>query len=949
MKYFPRILQPPYMQSKIWVRQLLLNGVLLLVSYTLAIDSLANTRNGMEPPLKRARMDSNNQVGKETCYILLLKSMLKGKLVAKRYTDGERGPVNDRANKEMCSTSGVQKRKRLLQEPKTEIKIKKGAFLVIDQKAGYKEFPKIQNEKTSSEELSNSNEYETVELDLDKFVDIKDDNYKTLVTQLVIIFEQVANENNYNNGVIINKPYYATRKLEWKELETLLSAFLLACPTFNSWFRFLCCLPETLYALNGAKLNNIVEALHSKYWNFLAEVESAIENPTKVDKISFCETFKLFTGVFEKLQKERSKMKSETLCLLPIRLVELANKEDLASLIDSTERKKMKIWFLKWFVQSFPILKGNLTRKRNKADLEKKLLAYFRIISLFEPSEFYATLELEEFAFLHECFEYFLYSVLNFSDVTTVPQSLGVIDSLMDTGSIKALRTSEGFFRKHFMMDRKVWIHFGCNTIWRIQEQLEEKSLQVFWSVLRHYVVFRGGDGILITFEDETRENPRAGPNRSQLESFKIKNCAYWNLVDPNLKGKVVLSKAKRIELAFTNEKRTDLVLKIDGKDNILCPVLENNSEIVLFYKDSAMMNNEPNGLIKALPDYWVSESFSITDQSNTRFDAKKIDNVCAKMLELDTYKVSILFCASYEPNMHLKSVFYEYKVCSCLKNLTLNTFNDTRENVRFQICDGLKALHNKAKNNFQELSIEAAEDDFVWGYTDLLEVLWLTSLQYTYFCFEKLSESEVILARMAQNWFMMQNLRYFDVFPMLMLKSSVSQNLSQLFCLKKVSLVLPGENVPLQEDFDLLTNFIFKNLYLQEMELWIDPYTDSRFYKFVMSIRSKSLLRLSLLGRYETCVPILWKLLQKNPGDSLVLDRSLKSIHVSTSLFPYSFPYNTELTYVQKNQALLSEIFPPHIAHTLRPTWQLRFCGMCRQDHCEKKNPLISRLLLIN
>ena len=547
---------------------------------------------------------------------------------------------------------------------KQVIKIRKGALTAIDGKCSYSIASKIQNKSKTNNETNNDCSKslpanDITQINLNAIIDIKNSNYASLIATAKVLLKKVFNENR---KIKKRSSHYATKKLNFEKLKITLEACSVLGPDFNSWCHLLSQLTEAFNNLTSKELNIIIKAIIG-YWNFLFAIESALNNSSYVDTELFVDVLKLFIMIFDKLRYNECKMDLENFVPFYIKLLELIAKLWPNLSIKTTERKELesfKIRFLKWFIHSFPELKSDLNDKtKNGKTQVKKFQAYFLIISTFTSSEFYENLHLEEFRPLKMCFEYCLSEFLGFSDISISGKAVGVICTTEDDGSIQALQNSKGFVKKYLLKDKKMWFHFGLNSIEIIQTNLK-KEFSVFWSVLRNYVVLLHGNGILITVAkskvintmpklDTMIENPPSFTN------IRISSCAYWNLVDPALEGKVVLSHGQIIALAVIPEMSSVVALKIDGKDNLLCSSLENRPEIVLFYQDPTIKENEQHDLIKALPGCIVSEAFDISNSSGNIFDLNKIEDLSAKMLELDPIKISILFCGRENPNLSFK------------------------------------------------------------------------------------------------------------------------------------------------------------------------------------------------------------------------------------------------------------------------------------------------------
>lgn len=252
---------------------------------------------------------------------------------------------------------------------------------------------------------------------------------------------------------------------------------------------------------------------------------------------------------------------------------------------------QVKIGLLKSFVQIIFYTKDML-RDANFLRMKSVICQIFlTIIHQFSVTEIYK-LNVDELHLLQDYFEYFLRSALEIKPILTCGEVVGCMYGDEKVRRVEeAMRGYEGFLIRHCVKDEevKVWIHFGSKSVERMNGDLTKAFLPIFWRALRNYVVLLGGNGILVTFGDETPEKLICDVTHSGEFSvevrhsgeFSVKKCGYWNLNDPKLEGQLVFSKAEEMKIVFKENVNSmdetkilgiHMLLEIDGKthENVL-------------------------------------------------------------------------------------------------------------------------------------------------------------------------------------------------------------------------------------------------------------------------------------------------------------------------------------------------------------------------------------------
>ena len=923
------------MNSYLWIRAMISSIVTFLASSGFIT---ANPKGAGALPGNQVQVNAKKYI--ENYHVLVLKSV---------------------AFEESCDN------KKKIERPKMEIKIRKGTFFIIEGKASFwqREIERKNNhskgDSSGSAATKESSNDLTIEIDLDDLVKkifVNDQMYyvseleeqkhiREVIKELTVIFEFIINENNWKNEEIIKKPDYTTKILSYSVLRTIIEVFASSNPDKKSWCRLFSHLRNTLFNLSVDDFDVIVSTLIPRL-AYLITFPKPVDNLQDINMTVFFNSFETFCELFGDnniLDYDiYLRIVDSFVFIYAMDCLKLPNDE-----LVKVEDEDIKIAFLKLFVKSNPFFKTDLFKEQNITNEE--LRGYFYIISSFKPSEFY-DLDLEEFTYLEEYFEYYLSTFLGFECVSASNSECGTISYMSIDKILKVLQDSGSFLVKHFVIDKKVWIHFGCNTMRIISEQPNKAFIYIFWRVLRNYVVLLGGDGILMTFEDgEKVNNPAEETPESAI--FKLRSCGYWNLIDPEVEGKVVVHKGKSMKIVYNEEKCHNIILEIDGSNNLMPLYSKSSPEIVVFYRSREMKRNETCDLIRALPGCIFSEAIGIANGTGDDFDLAKIKKACKQMFRYDDIlKVSILFYLAKYRRTFFKRPSYTNELFKQIRRYFLKHVGISRLTAALnRICSALLKL-NKKNKNFRELSIEAVKDDYDEGFAELLKKLKLTSLHFVQFgltysesSHENHSRNTQILAAITENKFIKENLEHFSCFPPFDTNQIASNHISQLIRLKKISLSVHNENC-----FDFLITVLEKNANLVEIELH-DYYFQLKTYEFLRCLNGKKILRLSILGRIRKCKEAI-KLLFKQYFEIL---QSLKSMHVVTTsdyrklcsnLSQHS--YNTK--HLRAWRTVLCEAgTEENYIKRLSKKRLLGFRLMSSVDPARKRNSLIKRYLSVN
>ena len=864
---------------------------------------------------------------------------------------------------------------------RTWIVIKKGALGYIDGKVDYLKNEKIQRKQDIRDKFHCNDAGELIGIEIDLY-DLLDSDTQPMVEELKLLLEFIFNENNYENGLITQKPYSYKKPLTIEELKIKINACAFLLPDFNSWGRFL---KQIEPYFSKLIVENLVRTTYYLISNFVLRdaIKRAKEYPEKVDIKLFFETFVLFGEIFKTVKNQGYQTDSAKAVIFKTELLELLAKLGSRSSIQNIKSKKNtpnKVKVLELFFKSFSNMKIN----RNKV-LEYKLAlhhkhkiknaeiqAYFAIIYQFSPSEFY-DLYLDEFVYLPDYFEYYLRTTLGCLYISTSEGVVGQISKDNVENISQVLKQSDSFLIRHFRLDKKVWIHFGLKTIQRIHNKIDKDYLPIFWRALRNYVVLLGGDGILMTFEDKpSRDSTDTNTNGINV---RIRKSGFWNLIDPSLEGRVVFTKGskmaiKKVAVLVVGDMHIyEIFLEIDEKNNIFCTCWQHRPEIVLFYKDIQNKDGE-NDLIKSLPGCMVSKSFDIADQSGIEIDLEKIKAVEVKMQELDPFKISVFFGGNRDFTISLLDK--TTKDCNCFKirkpslhpDATLFSHNNKKEAFR-KICSALKRLSNE-KQNFRELSLEFFHKDLISEFANLLKKIKLVALRYSYQGFNNYNFTKKVLSAMSKNKFMMENLKYLDMLPSLKTSDLEPGNIFETAPLKKITLKISihdSDHHPVvNSDFMLksLLDSLINRKCLEEMELNIFIGRDKSISKnFVKRLKQMKLSRLFIHYNDENFRSVKKSMItaiSKNFfGKPSKLFQSLKSFHYSfESYFGYEPSSQYSLNgiypaYLQNHLIQHSYVFSKHLLKTLKKPNLLGFWRQNEIGICNRNKSFISRLLLIN
>lgn len=771
------------------------------------------------------------------------------------------------------------------------------------------------------------------------------------------------------------------------ELQQIIEAYAFLCSDLNFWNHFLIYISPHLHNLANNEINELLNRLIDE-WQFLKAVKIAICNVQAVDKERFLEICTLFGDLFARCHAESNKKIFNELAPLKIELLRLfkelipsfpSMKEETREILDfKIEFLKM---FVKWFHNWFVLDAAESYKQKVKDHL---CLVFFSFLLYFSPAESY-NLHSKEFGLFKALIEHYLFSTLGFQPMSDSNEVLGVLDKEENTSRYTALRNSESFIGMHFKFGRKFWIHFGYNTIQRINENVSKNYLRMFWRVLRIYVVREGGDGILMTFGSELPQYrgetaPRQSTNLDNsediaetfdkpLERFPIMQSGFWNLVDPTLEGNVVFHAGTKMEIVQSSFNPNLFVLEIDGKNNLLCPGWETRSQIVLFYESKAAKDGQIP-LIKALPGCMVSVSFDLMDKSGKAFDLYKIKAILTKMCVLNLFKVSVLFSSN---TVASPSTLIKYYTCGC--KAWCQPFKHKNESEAISIiCEALNHLSEQQKT-FRELSLELIQMNKENKFTELLNKLNLTSLQCINLCFDTSCDTQICdlsLSNIRHNKFMKDNLNYLDIFPWV-----VNNDFHHLLLeapLKKVSLLVDDyfyRNRILQNLFKGLAQKT--NRHLLDLELYFNTYywydrmeQKKKCDQMIMNniigcainpdiidyFNRMGLVRLSIYGQLYCCEKVSEMLFPNTSSifsNSLRLARYFKQTYDSDKLTFQERFYALYLRPAYQIANACSSIQPSFVSNTLFNPRLLCLSSIMNSDLSHKYNSFISRYFSVN
>ena len=742
-------------------------------------------------------------------------------------------------------------------------------------------------------------------------------NKKLFIENLKNLLEFIFNDSNYKDGSMISKPNFSKKSVNAKNLIRTTKACLFLSPNFNSWCLFINYFQKYFVNLSNNNLKRVIHNLISNT-TFSKATEQAKDLPESIDVKVFLNTFISFGIIFNKLKPEHSSVKVQRSFLLDF-------------------KKRLEEIFKELFY-IFSSGAGEEERAQAKMLVCEEFLT---IMHQFTPLEFY-NLYLEEYLYVFGCFDYYLRSALGFRHILTSEDAVGRITGKKAENIKELLKRSEGFLVKHFRKDKKVWIHFGLMTLRNIYKAINRESLPKFWSGLRNYVVVMGGDGILMTFEEEPSGK---SPTNDALDThIRIKQCGFWNLVDPNLSGKVVLIKNSTKNIVIREfQSVSEVFLEIDGQNNYQCPCYEKCSKIILFYKDRDYKHNQREDLVKALPVSAVSETFIISNQTSTQFLLEQTELVTNIMLQKKPFKVSVVLCSNPKLDFSVGNDIYE-----------------TIFNIRYTLL--VLSFRNK---NFRELSLEFDNIYYIQNFIPLLQILRLTTLKFSYFHSNSFKFYKKVFQAIAKNKFMMRNLKYFDMFPILNIqnlnKTCFSINLARRILekapLKRISLVLPEPDSKCNRSFQSLMKTWKKKGILQELELYLLKSHLSFSNKTIKCLKEMKLLSLSI---YDPTTAMNESLVMPIIKHYAKTDRLAKSFHFccSEKYFEKIKPaYNIGLVniypgFLRKHLIPMTYIFTETELKYVLETGRTKLLGLWDKkivDANEFKNPLISRVLSLN
>lgn len=896
-----------------------------------------------------------------------------------------------------------EKDKALLPNNRMVVAIRKGALGYIDAQVEFWLNSKIQEQTKNNQQIydtDTSNNY-VVELDWNKLASLE---FESISNELRILLTLFFNENNYMNKTIIERPYSSKSALKYKQLQTIIEACTVLLPDLNSWCRFFTQTSTYFSNLSIINLKQTVQCL-MKNAIFNDAINKAKNNVDNLDEDLFFNMFILFSQMLTKLSKNKYETELEMLKPFKVNLLEVLVKlcQKLVTQIKSekeiqqqdtelekthasklftslkanllkstktkTKEKQLKTRLLKSFIKLFLGFKRNTIEQQNDEINDLQCQAYLGIIYLFLPSEFY-DLYLDEFVFLPDYFEFYLRSVLKIRSISTSEGVVGKISATEPESISRVLEQSESFLVRYFKEDRKVWIHFGLNTIQKLRENVDKAFLHVFWRALRNYAVLLGGDGILMTFEDknEVADNP-ASRNPDSL-CIRIKKCGFWNLVDPCVEGKVVFTKGQRmiinkvLQIVELNVRKYQIFLEIDGKSNFVCPCTQQRSEIVIFYEDTKSKEKESN-LFTYLPGCMVSESFDIMNSSGTEFDLRKIKEIEQRMLALDPVKVSVLFGGN--PRLNMSQLEKSQTLCECFRER--NPFSRTEtilfvhknlEEAFSKICFVLKRL-SRRKQSFRELSLDFFHGNLLTDFKELVKVLRLTTLKYNYLGFiEEPTFNNSILCAMSRNRFIKHNLQYLETVPLLEVPDLEAGSIFETAPLKKIVLFQCAKDIDYNLYFESLFKMWIKTRVLQEMELYFHIYRYAKLSKkFIYYLKQMKLSRLSLHFSVSDSVGckrhVIDGIFTNFLGGPSVLLQSLKFFHYFFRRSNYSDDeptYSLSADYpdfLQTHLIPLTYLFFEPFLRAMNKTKLLGFRPKGLIPIQESRNSLISRLLSVN
>lgn len=765
--------------------------------------------------------------------------------------------------------------------------------------------------------------------------------------ELVALLKLGFNENTHADGKIKKYPYSVTEPLTFEKIKVIINACSFLCPDLNHWFLFFR-LFEKHFADVTVETGIQTFTYLSTKLNFRYAIKRTKSYPQDVDLPLFIETFILFVDIFEKMVQRGYMIQSEEGTSLVIDFLKL-----LITVLIITEKPKdwvlNKTGLLKAFVKLFVDLKDKISKTQCKKVERLTCLAYLAIIYLFTPSEFY-DLYLDEFVYLPMFFENYLFEVLGFFEVFVAEGVLGVFGT--DVSKISPLLdVSESFLAKQFREDKKVWIHFGVRTMERIDEEIDKAFLPVFWRALRNYAVLLGGDGILMTFEDENEVADNSAEKCLDIERTRIRRCGFWNLVDPSVEGKVVFTTETNINICIYSDRYG--YLEINGRTNLLCPCWQRFPEIVLFC-DRPEFNENECDLIQALPGCLVSESVCIVNDAGDKLDLDQITLAEIKMLDFKPFKVSVFFGGNPKLPMSVKA--NKYRQCRCCVGDYPYEFSEQLQ-AMLRIGFALERL-SAITSNFRELSIELVHTEFLPDFLGFLTNLNLTTLKFTSLHCEKHNYIEKVFSTISENQFMMNNLRYLDIFPLLDPSDFLNEGIFQHLPLKKLTLYQANQESPKYNSMwkTKLKTLIYENN-LEEIELFFPANRFYLRYNVFDWMKEMSLPRMTIIEEWLECAkfptePILSSFLIESP---LKISTSFQYFFQYTSnqrrLPPYSLDF-IKPEHLREHLIPLSYGLSKSALKTLYQTNRAKLFGFFekrRFNAKDSRNFCFSRLLSIN
>lgn len=756
------------------------------------------------------------------------------------------------------------------------------------------------------------------------------------------------NEDNYADGKLIKELVLRNYK-DWDTISRYIEACMGLLPDLNQWCRFLKFISSDSNSLyKEACCDNLIKALET--FQVFEAIKKANKNLESIEKRLFLEICVLFSTTLAKMRKE-------------------GFRNNTSKTVESFLQ-----YLFELFILLFPDLINGEDVQRDKEMCDLISLAYLGFVYIPTPSEFY-NVHSVTYSYLEYLLEYFLHSMLGISSIFNSMEMLGGLNTEDKPNLHGVLNNSEGFMSRHFLLQKKMWIHFGCNAVEKLEETQIKPYLPIFWKALRNLVVLLGGDGMLITWESKKKEENENNKTLAEpahtsettdkpFEKVEIMRTAFWNFIDPTVEGSVVFFEGNKMEIVPARTSSTGsiytLCLTVDGKNNFISANKLECPEMALFYEDRNKKGNETLESIKALPGSVYSKVFPLVDPTNREFPKEWIVSVCEQILKLNPFKVTLLFGGQPEQPTKRKE-----KASKSTKSKTDSPREFTPmpryKNKTFaieQICKALNKVSKLENSNLRELCLEIIGKDRIKNFEILLQKLKLTTFRYRHLSDKNDHIATYIYKAITKNKFMMEHLQYIDFFSS-MWSSSIIEILRSAPLRKLTGVLYESNSIFLfHETLEILN----KKRCLQEVELylvnnldiWEIILCDDDYTRAAKQLKAMPLSKLSIFGHNVICKRLLTDLSYNETGALSTLFSSLKSaLFVCFTPVPQnrsSYLFSMNFDYSQENQAAeLVSMLSRTVVDAIAQTNAFISYGMHSAVFDEKHDTLISRYLSLN